>query len=65
MPQRQSAKKGPQKIKGLADGEKAAMRETLRERNAGEANNESAVLAKIAEIQEPDRTMAKKLHDII
>ncbi len=64
MSRRQSAK-GNQKSKGLTDGEKAAMRETIQERNAGEANDESRVLAKIAEMSEPDRTMAKRLHAII
>ena len=50
---------------GLTEGEKAAMRETMQERKAGEANNESTVLAKIAEMSEPDRSMAKQLHAII
>ena len=59
------AQKGPQKSKGLTKGEIAAMRETLQERKAGKANDESAVLAKIAQMREPDRSMAKKLHAII
>ena len=54
-----------EKSKGLTKGEIAAMRETLQERRAGKANDESAVLAKIAEMREPDRSMAKKLHAII
>ena len=54
-----------QKSKGLTDEEKAALRETIRERKAGEANDESAVLAKIAEMPEPDRSMSKRLHAII
>lgn len=41
------------------------MRETIQERSAGEANDESRVLAKIAEMSEPDRSMAKRLHAII
>ena len=41
------------------------MRETIQERNAGEVNDESRVLAKIAEMSEPDRTMAKRLHALI
>jgi uncharacterized protein YdhG (YjbR/CyaY superfamily) len=49
----------------LTDGEKAAMRETMEERGAGEANDESRVLAKIAAMSEPDRSMAKRLHAII
>jgi uncharacterized protein YdhG (YjbR/CyaY superfamily) len=53
------------KSMGLTKEEIAAMRETLQERKAGKANDESAVLAKIAEMREPDRSMAKKLHAII
>jgi uncharacterized protein YdhG (YjbR/CyaY superfamily) len=53
------------KSMGLTKGEIDAMRETLQERKAGKANDESAVLAKIAQMREPDRTMAKKLHAII
>lgn len=60
-----SAQKGAQKSKGLTKGEIDAMKETLQERKAGDANDESAVLAKIAEMREPDRSMAKKLHSII
>ncbi|MDG6909230.1 MAG: DUF1801 domain-containing protein [Nitrososphaerota archaeon] len=41
------------------------MRETLQERRAGGANDESAVLAKIAAMSEPDRSMAKRVHAII
>ena len=59
------AQKGPQKSKGLTKGEIDAMRETLHERKAGKANDESAVLAKIAEMREPDRSMATKLHAIV
>jgi len=59
------AQKGPQKSKGLTKGEIDAMRETLHERKAGKANDESAVLAKIAEMGEPDRSMATKLHAIV
>ena len=65
MARRQSAKREPRKSRGLTDGEKAAMRETIQERNAGEANDESRVLAKIAEMSEPDRTMARRLHALI
>ncbi|HSS60159.1 MAG TPA: DUF1801 domain-containing protein [Candidatus Limnocylindrales bacterium] len=44
------------------------MKETLRERRrvlSGEADGESDLLAKIAEMPEPDRGMAKRLHNII
>ena len=52
----------------LSDEERAAMKETLEERRralAGEADGESDVLAKIAEMPEPDRGMAKRLHTVI
>lgn len=41
------------------------MKEALKERNAGDANGESAVLAKIAKMSEPDRSMAKRVHAIV
>ena len=52
----------------LSDEERAAMKETLKERRralSGEADGESDVLAKIAEMPEPDRGMAKRLHAVI
>jgi uncharacterized protein YdhG (YjbR/CyaY superfamily) len=52
----------------LTDEERAAMKETVEERRrarSGEANGESDVLAKIAEMAEPDRVMATRLHAII
>ena len=61
------------KSKGFTDEERAAMKERARElkaearrgSRAGEAGGESEVLAKIAEMPEPDRAMAKRLHAII
>ena len=53
------------KSKGLTKEEIAAMKETLEERNSGKAEGESAVLAKIAAMPEPDRSMAKRLHALI
>ncbi len=52
----------------LSDEERAAMKETLKERRralSGDADGESDVLAKIAEMPEPDRGMAKRLHAVI
>jgi len=52
----------------LSDEERAAMKETLKERRralSGEADGESDVLAKIAEMPEPDRGIAKRLHELI
>jgi uncharacterized protein YdhG (YjbR/CyaY superfamily) len=53
--------------KGLSAEELAAMKETLRERKAAASKEEAekAVLEKIAEMKEPDRSMAKRIHEII
>lgn len=50
---------------GFSDEEKAAMKERAQELAAGKQDGETAVLAKIAEMAEPDRTMATRLHAII
>ena len=44
--------------------EEAAMRETIRERK-GAGLGEDAVLAKIAEMEKPDRLMAERIHKIV
>ena len=49
----------------LTKEEITAMRETLEERRSGNSEGESAILAKIAEMPEPDRTMAERVHAII
>ncbi len=55
----------------FTDEERAAMKERAKEqkaearRGADKADGESAVLAKIAEMQEPDRAMAEQLHALI
>jgi uncharacterized protein YdhG (YjbR/CyaY superfamily) len=41
------------------------MRERARELQAGEAAGEEAVLAKIAEMPEPDRAMAERIHHLV
>ena len=51
--------------KGLTEGEIDAMKETLKERNAGSANDEKTVLEKISKMPEPDRSMAKRVHAIV
>src|SRR5918998_622044 len=59
------------KSQGFTEEERAAMRERAKEQKAearaqkNRAEGERAVLAKIAEMQEPDRTMAKRLHEIV
>jgi uncharacterized protein YdhG (YjbR/CyaY superfamily) len=50
---------------GWTDEERAAMKERAKELKAGKADGESAVLEKIAEMPEPDRVMAERLHTII
>src|SRR5918997_365694 len=66
-----SAKKSTQMSKGFTDEERAAMKERAKELKAEERANknraagESAVLAKIAEMQGPDRAMAERLHAIV
>ncbi|HET7170538.1 MAG TPA: DUF1801 domain-containing protein [Gaiellales bacterium] len=45
--------------------ERAAMRETARERKAGSKDGESDVLAKIAEMPKPDRDKAERIHAIV
>ncbi|HVN59771.1 MAG TPA: DUF1801 domain-containing protein [Gaiellaceae bacterium] len=53
--------------KGFTAEERAAMKERARELKAavGKAQGEADVLAKIAEMPEPDRAMAERLHAIV
>jgi hypothetical protein len=61
------------KAERFTDEERAAMKERAQELKAaarrgpraGDADEESAVLAKIAEMPEPDRAMGERLHAII
>ncbi len=58
-------------VNGFSDEERAAMKERAQELKAAaradkdKADGESAVLAAIAAMQEPDRAMAQRLHAII
>jgi uncharacterized protein YdhG (YjbR/CyaY superfamily) len=72
MAERKPAKKDSRtSAEGFTDEERAAMKERARELKAearadkDKADGESAVLAAIAAMQEPDRAMAKRLHAII
>src|SRR5918998_1239256 len=58
---------GARKSEGFTDEERAAMKERAKEQRAEaqKADGESAVLAKIAEMAEPDRAMAERLHEIV
>src|SRR5712664_754345 len=53
------------KSKRFTDEERGAIRDRVQEMKASKGEGETAVLAKIAEMREPDRTMAKRLHSII
>src|SRR5881296_112200 len=53
------------KFKGFTDEEHGAMKDRIQELRADKGDGKAAVLAKIAEMPEPDRTMAKRLHAII
>jgi len=61
----------PKQQTGFTEEEKAAMKERAKELKAearaskDKAEGESALLAKIAEMPEPDRSMASRLHNII
>jgi uncharacterized protein YdhG (YjbR/CyaY superfamily) len=55
------------KSQGLTAEERAALKERLKEEKAEREGKmaESDVLAKIAEMPEPDRAMAKRIHEIV
>ena len=71
MKQDKSTTEINKKLTGFSDEERAAMKERAQElkaaarANKNKADGESAVLAKIAEMTEPDRAMAMRLHAII
>jgi uncharacterized protein YdhG (YjbR/CyaY superfamily) len=68
-----SAKKAAQettastkRTEGFSDDERAAMKERAKEvAEARKADGESALLEKIAEMPEPDRAMAERIHAIV
>jgi uncharacterized protein YdhG (YjbR/CyaY superfamily) len=55
------------KFEGLTAEERAAMKERVKElkATADKADGENEVLAKIAEMAEPDRAIAERLHAVI
>ncbi len=77
MPEKKAATKRTQKSgtsttaskksKGFTPEERAAMKERAKELKAAarKEDGEKAVLAKIAEMPEPDRSMAKRIHSIV
>src|SRR5687768_3055684 len=60
-------KKTTKKVIGFSDFERQAMRERALElkAEANKAGGESAVMAAIAKMPEPDRSMAKKIHALV
>jgi len=70
-PGKSTTKKATKKSQGFSDEEKAAMKERAKELKAEEranknkAEGENDLLAKIAEMPEPDRSIAERIHAII
>ena len=64
---KKATKKPAKAIKGFTDEERGAMKDRVKELKAaaGKADGESAVLAKIGEMQAPDRALGERLHAII
>ncbi|NUQ86424.1 MAG: DUF1801 domain-containing protein [Anaerolineales bacterium] len=66
-----SPKKDTQKSKGWTEEEKAAMKERAKEMKAearasrNREEGEKAILAAINAMKEPDRSMAKRVHEIV
>jgi hypothetical protein len=71
MKKAEEATTSTKKAKAFSDEERAAMKERAAEQKAearaqkNKADGESDVQAKIAEMQEPERSMAQRLHQII
>lgn len=57
--------KNTKKVEGFSDEERDAMKERILEIKANKADPEKALLAKIEEMPEPDRAIAKRIHEII
>jgi uncharacterized protein YdhG (YjbR/CyaY superfamily) len=57
----------PKRYEGFTDEEKGAMQDRVQERKVtrGKTDGEQDLLAKIAEMRESDRTMAKRIHAVI
>ncbi len=53
------------KSRGFTAEEREAMKERVREMKSGAADGEKDLLAKVAAMPEPDRSMARRLHAII
>jgi uncharacterized protein YdhG (YjbR/CyaY superfamily) len=68
---KKSTARGSTSTEGWTDAERKAMKDRARElkaearRGAKKADAEADLLAKIAELPEPDRTMAGRIHSIV
>jgi uncharacterized protein YdhG (YjbR/CyaY superfamily) len=62
-----SAKSTDKKFEGFTDEERGAMKERAKElkAEARRADGEKALLAKLAEMPEPDRALGERLHAIV
>src|SRR5439155_26676109 len=71
MKEKQKSAKSPaatrKRYEGFTDEEREAMKARVQEQKVAEAkaDGESALLANIAEMREPDRAMGQRLHAII
>ena len=62
----ESATAKKKRYEGFTGEEKSAMQERVREQKVrGKADGESELLAKIAEMPESDRVMAKRVHAVV
>jgi len=66
-PAKSTSARGTRRSGVFTDEERGAMKDRVQEQKAAadKADGESAVLAKIAEMPEPDRAMGKRLHAVI
>jgi uncharacterized protein YdhG (YjbR/CyaY superfamily) len=64
-PDKAARKPAKKQASTFTDEEQAAMKERARELKSSKTDGESDLLAKIAEMSEPDRSMATRLHAIV
>jgi uncharacterized protein YdhG (YjbR/CyaY superfamily) len=60
-----STSKTDKKFEGFTEEERGAMKDRAKELKTAKADQESDVLAKIAEMPEPDRVMGERIHAIV
>ena len=53
------------RTKGLSDAEKAAMKDRIQELKADTTDGETTLLAAIAKMSQPDKSMATRVHAIV